>query len=292
LLTPQSYGAPSVPDDKVTAQWGIESLRDTSRLIWRWVEQNGPPIALPANDGFALSLIERNLKHELKGEITIIFDPTDLQAMLAMPLIRLLPAALPPGGAAMTQTGLAGRRILLVEDELMISMLLETILEDENCTTVGPFGDLSSALTAAHHEIVDAAVLDINLAGEMVFPVADVLAERGVPFLLLSGYGAMGLPQDRRHWPICNKPFNSGELVSVLCRLVAGAGWVIRGAQAQVMPSHQFGRAVWQAGWLRAKWIGKNLCSDQRTSRSAVWISDSWYRRRLTRLRHGPATRQ
>ena len=102
----------------------------------------------------------------------------------------------------------------------MVAMLLETILEDEECTTVGPFGDLSSALAAARREMVDAAVLDINLAGEMVFPVAEALAERGVPFLLLSGYGAMALPADRRHWPVCNKPFKSDELVSELCRLV------------------------------------------------------------------------
>jgi DNA-binding NtrC family response regulator len=122
----------------------------------------------------------------------------------------------------MAQTGLAGRRILLVEDEVMVAMLLETILEDEKCTTVGPFGDVSSALAAARRETVDAAVLDINLAGEMVFPVAEALAERGVPFLLLSGYGATALPQDRRHWPVCDKPFKSDELVSVLRRLIAG----------------------------------------------------------------------
>jgi DNA-binding NtrC family response regulator len=124
----------------------------------------------------------------------------------------------------MTQTGLAGRRILLVEDEVMVAMLLETILEDEKCTTVGPFGDLPSALAAARSEIVDGAVLDVNLAGERVFPVAEVLAERGIPFLLLSGYGAMALPQDRQHWPVCDKPFKSDELLAVLSRVIGAAG--------------------------------------------------------------------
>jgi DNA-binding response OmpR family regulator len=120
-----------------------------------------------------------------------------------------------------TQTGLAGRRILLVEDEVLVSMLLESILEDENCITVGPYSDLPSALEAAHREMVDAAVLDVNLAGQMVFPVAEVLAKRGVPFLLLSGYGMRALPEDRRHWPVCDKPFKTEELLSMLRGVVA-----------------------------------------------------------------------
>jgi DNA-binding response OmpR family regulator len=119
------------------------------------------------------------------------------------------------------QTGLAGRRILLVEDEALVAMLLETVLEDENCIMVGPYSDLVSAQEAARREVVDAAVLDVNLAGQMVFPVAEVLAERGVPFVLLSGYGTRALPENRPDWPVCNKPFKTEELVSMLRRMVA-----------------------------------------------------------------------
>jgi DNA-binding response OmpR family regulator len=121
----------------------------------------------------------------------------------------------------MTEAALDGCRVLLVEDELLVAMLVETALEDENCTIVGPYGDLGEALEAARSEALDVAVLDINLAGQMVFPVAELLAERGVPFLLLSGYGDVALPGDRRHWPICAKPFNLHDLVSTLSRLVA-----------------------------------------------------------------------
>jgi DNA-binding response OmpR family regulator len=123
----------------------------------------------------------------------------------------------------MTQAALSGRRILLVEDEMLVAMLVETALEDEDCTVVGPFGALGEALEAARGEALDLAVLDINLAGEKVFPVAEVLAGRGVPFLLLSGYGDGGLPSDRRHWPICAKPFDLHDLVSTLARLLAGS---------------------------------------------------------------------
>jgi DNA-binding response OmpR family regulator len=120
----------------------------------------------------------------------------------------------------MTEATLAGRRVLVVEDELLVAMLVETALEDENCIIVGPYGGLREALEAARSEALDVAVLDINLAGELVFPVAEVLAGRGVPFLLLSGYGDVALPSNRRHWPICSKPFNLRDLVTVLSGLV------------------------------------------------------------------------
>ena len=123
----------------------------------------------------------------------------------------------------MTRSPLEGRRVLLVEDELAIAMLLEGVLEDQRCVIVGPYGSLDEALAAARNETLDIAVLDINLAGEMVFPAADVLEERGVPFVLLSGYGQDGLPPDRRHWPICGKPFKLDELISVLAGLVVPA---------------------------------------------------------------------
>jgi len=122
----------------------------------------------------------------------------------------------------MGQPALASRRILVAEDELAIAMLLETALEEQSCAIVGPYGSLAETLAAARTEQLDLAVLDINLAGEMVFPAAEVLAARGVPFLLLSGYGQDGLPPDRQHWPVCGKPFRLDELVSVLAGLLAG----------------------------------------------------------------------
>jgi DNA-binding response OmpR family regulator len=120
----------------------------------------------------------------------------------------------------MTHSELAGLRVLVVEDELAIAMLVEIALQEQQCTVVGPYGSLGEALAAARGESMDVAVLDINLAGEMVFPAAEALAERDVPFLLLSGYGSSRLPSDRQHWPVCGKPFNLDDLCSRLARLV------------------------------------------------------------------------
>jgi DNA-binding response OmpR family regulator len=117
---------------------------------------------------------------------------------------------------------LAGLRVMVVEDELAIAMMVEMALEEQQCTIVGPFGSLTEALCAARTETMDVAVLDINLAGEMVFPAAEVLAGRGVPFLLLSGYGRSRLPLDRQEWPVCEKPFKLAELFSRLASLAKG----------------------------------------------------------------------
>ena len=120
----------------------------------------------------------------------------------------------------MTQAALTGRRVMIVEDELLIAMLIESMLDDENCTVVGPYAAFDVALAAAGREALDAAVLDINLGGQMVFPVGDALEERGIPFLLMSGYGDLTLPSNRRHWPVCVKPVRNDELISTLTRLV------------------------------------------------------------------------
>lgn len=116
----------------------------------------------------------------------------------------------------MRASALAGLRVLLVEDELLVAMLVEDMLADEGCVVVGPFSRLADALAAARTEALDLAVLDVNIAGERAFPVADALAARCIPFLFVSGYGQAAIPADRPGWRACPKPFRSSELVAML----------------------------------------------------------------------------
>jgi len=116
----------------------------------------------------------------------------------------------------MTAT-LAGRRILVVEDEMMIGMLIEDILKDAGGEVVGPMPRLKPAMDAAANEMrIDAAVLDINLAGETVAPVADRLMERGVPFVFLTGYGWHLLPERFHDRPLITKPCRREILLATL----------------------------------------------------------------------------
>jgi two-component system CheB/CheR fusion protein len=80
------YGALSVPSGKIAIEWEVESRDDGDHIVWRWIEQNGPPITAPAAQAFGLSLIERSLNHELKGEAKFSFDLSGLQAILTLPL--------------------------------------------------------------------------------------------------------------------------------------------------------------------------------------------------------------
>jgi DNA-binding response OmpR family regulator len=121
------------------------------------------------------------------------------------------------------QKALAGKRVLIVEDEILIALLLEDFLGGFGCTTVGPYRTVAQALDAARTEDLDLAVLDVNLCGERVYPVAEMLAERQIPFLLLSGYGDDAVPPDRTDWKVCSKPFKSEMLEEMLLALTEPA---------------------------------------------------------------------
>jgi len=117
---------------------------------------------------------------------------------------------------------LAGLRVLVVEDELLVALMVEDALTDQDCVVVGPCSRVREALQAVETANLDAAVLDINIAGEQVFPVADALDRRGVPFLLVSGYGQAAVPENRPFWKVCAKPFRTEDMVSMLAKQIEG----------------------------------------------------------------------
>ncbi|WP_411380295.1 response regulator [Pseudomonas sp. MPB26] len=109
-------------------------------------------------------------------------------------------------------TSFTGIRVLLVEDEGAIAMLIEEMLEDMGCTVVASVAQLAKALQVADAVDVDVAILDVNLAGERVFPAARVLRARNIPFLFSTGYGASGLPAEFVDCPVLHKPFAEADL--------------------------------------------------------------------------------
>jgi DNA-binding response OmpR family regulator len=115
-----------------------------------------------------------------------------------------------------------GRRVLLVEDESLVAMLIEEALLDAGAIMIGPFAAVAQALAAIAAEPPELAILDLNLAGESSVPVADDLVARGVPIIFASGYGAAGLPPRYRTRPMLAKPFDPAELILTLMRLSEG----------------------------------------------------------------------
>ncbi|MCA0367306.1 MAG: response regulator [Proteobacteria bacterium] len=123
----------------------------------------------------------------------------------------------------MTQP-LSGRRVLVVEDESLVAMLLETILEDMGCTPVGPASNVDEGEAIARDTVdLDAALLDVNLAGRQVFPVAAVLKARGVPFVFSTGYGESGLPDEWRGNPTIQKPLTEAAVRDALMQALGVA---------------------------------------------------------------------
>lgn len=112
-----------------------------------------------------------------------------------------------------------GKRILVVEDEALVAMLLEDLLADLGCEVVGPAMRLQEGLELARINGIDAAILDINLAGERSYPIADLLDAKRVPLLFVTGYGHSGRPgrEDR----VLQKPYRAPELQAALADMLA-----------------------------------------------------------------------
>jgi CheY-like chemotaxis protein len=110
-----------------------------------------------------------------------------------------------------------GRRVLVVEDEMMIALLVEDMLQELGCAVVGPANGLDMALElAASEDALDAALLDVNVGGKPVFPVADALRAKGVPAIFSTGYGEAVLREADRGAPVLQKPFRAGDLARAL----------------------------------------------------------------------------
>jgi DNA-binding response OmpR family regulator len=127
-------------------------------------------------------------------------------------------------GAGSVRSRSATRRILLVEDEFLTAALLGDELAEAGFRIVGPFGTLASARAAAGTEDFDLALLDVNLRGELVYPLAEDLVAHGVPVVLVSGYTAADLPAALRGLPRLSKPHDSDALVRTIERELRSRG--------------------------------------------------------------------
>ena len=115
---------------------------------------------------------------------------------------------------------LAGRRILVVEDEMLVLMNIEMALEDLGCSAISAAASVTEALALVDEQRFDAALVDVNLGGEKSYPVADELTRRGIPFAFSTGYGDHGDRADFNNRPVLRKPYLLADLIAAFEKMV------------------------------------------------------------------------
>lgn len=225
------YGALSVETGHVDVVW---RLAPSGGFSLDWSESGGPVVTAPARTGFGTTLLSQVTGRELNGHTSLNFPSTGARARLEAgaaavvarpetvpetPVRRLAEAAAGPADPV----NLAGARVLIVEDAALLAMELETGLTEAGAEVVGPAYELEEAL-ALLAQPLDAAVLDANLNGLSVSPVADILAERGVPFVFATGYGDAGGAPSGFDAPVIRKPYDVTQVTAAVADLLAPRG--------------------------------------------------------------------
>jgi CheY-like chemotaxis protein len=122
---------------------------------------------------------------------------------------------------------LSNRKVLVVEDEMMIAMLIEDMLDEFGCKLVGPATNVPRALELIGKEQVEVAVLDLNLDGKDTYAIADALRQKNVPFIFATGYGSTGMRPEYGDRPVLQKPFQAKDLETALAEALAGSNVIV-----------------------------------------------------------------
>jgi PAS domain S-box-containing protein len=171
------YGALSAIAGRVTLSWEVGQ----AGLLVQWIETGGPLVEAPLTQGYGSKVISAAIERQLGGRASFDWRREGLHCTFAVPgsdkmtlSLRSREPARPDGSAG--RNGLAANRVLLVEDEALVAMMMKEMLAELGFSVLGPFARTSDALAMLEANQVDAAVLDVNLGGEMVYPVAEILA--------------------------------------------------------------------------------------------------------------------
>lgn len=183
------YGALSAKDGRVDLTWCVSAGITTLR----WRETGGPVAKRPQRLGLGLQMIKSGLQSHIGGQSGFEWNEEGLTCTLAIPSAEAkAPTRLPSSKSRTTRIApdASGKPcILLVEDEPLVAMMMNGFLDQLDCRVIGPCNTPFEALAFLKENSVDAAILDINLGGETVYPVADALCRLGIPFAFVTGYG-------------------------------------------------------------------------------------------------------
>lgn len=217
------YGALSQPDSRLHVFWTLAPNGDC-RINWQ--ESGVVGITAPTKTGFGSALVERSVPFDLDGQSRLEFRADGLHAEFILPArfvraseaeIRMADPTPSPRPNSPAVTGSEGRRVLLVEDQVLIAMSLEAELKDFGFEVTGIAPDVATALRMIQQDPPDLAVLDVNLRRETSIPVAQALLALGVHFVFATGYGAdIDLPPEFVDVPVVDKPYHVNDVLEKL----------------------------------------------------------------------------
>ena len=214
------HGALSSPAGKVSLEWAL----DSDALILRWSEEDGPRIFEPSSRSFGLKVIVASIEQQLGGKAAFDWNPEGLRCAFAIPRTELMksrvfnPSLITNDGNGATVVDLKRKdkpRVLLVEDEALVAMMIQDTLAEFGFQVIGPLSTASEALAAARENHFDAAVLDISLGDGLVYTVAEILGVRGVPFVFVTGYDVDSVDPRFSDIPILQKPIERDMLQKI-----------------------------------------------------------------------------
>jgi PAS domain S-box-containing protein len=233
----RKYGALSGPDGRLSVTWEIRS-NGGRQLVLDWRESGGGKVAAPRERGFGSTLIEQTLRAQ-GGQASIRYGAQGMSGTFTLPLpdqIRSnmgLAVTAPAAEASAllrrldAKQSLAGKRVIVIDDEPLVAMDLESCLTAAGCEIVGTAGTLRDAKDLCAQAQCDAALLDVNLAGQPVNELAAALTKRNIPFAFVTGYGHEALPQGFRDAAVLTKPFDEAGLVATVELLIYQAAGVV-----------------------------------------------------------------
>ena len=216
------YGALSTAAGRVRLIWELQP----DNLVLNWTETGGPQTKAPSSQGFGTQIINASIRSQLGGQVSFDWSPAGLTCTLSVPYRAAETAPARPahkdnGGTAPSPSIAGSKRVLLVEDEVLIGLMMRDLLTDAGFSVDGPYGSIARAISAAEDIRFDGAVLDINLGAELIYPVADVLASQGVPFVFVTGYDENSVDSRFSTVPILQKPLDRRMLESIFMTRLA-----------------------------------------------------------------------
>lgn len=228
----RKHGALSTPNGAISVNWELHANGE-NKLVLIWRESGGPKVRAPTSRGFGTTLIEQSLKAH-GGDVSMRFAEDGITCTITLPLAQMkidlapaLSAASPPSQNEECGSRLKGKRVLIIEDEALIAMVLGDYLEQFGCVMVGPAHSIEKARGLIGSEQFDAALLDANLAGHRVDELALALTQKQIPFAFVTGYGRGALPQGFHDAVAVDKPFTPDQVRNALEHLLSPEGNVV-----------------------------------------------------------------